>query len=124
MGRGRLSFEGAHPGTESVRPAYGTPTSRASLITGGNYSSTAGAPSSQAIVASQRPGGTHHASCPSDLLWYRRASGTADCVFAPDGQVTQEVREFPTTYTALLAMLDWLVEVHCPVVAMESTGVY
>jgi transposase len=41
-----------------------------------------------------------------------------------DGQVTQEVREFATTYSALLAMLDWLIEVHGPVVAMESTGVY
>ena len=41
-----------------------------------------------------------------------------------DGQVTQEVREFATTYAALFAMLDWLIEVHCPVVAMESTGVY
>ena len=37
-----------------------------------------------------------------------------------DGQVTQEVREFATTYAALLAMLDWLIEVHCPVVAMDS----
>jgi transposase len=41
-----------------------------------------------------------------------------------DGQVTQEVREFATTYPALLALLDWLSAQHCPVVAMESTGVY
>jgi transposase len=40
-----------------------------------------------------------------------------------DGQVTQEVREFATTSAALLAMLDWLMEVHGPMVAMESTGV-
>jgi transposase len=40
------------------------------------------------------------------------------------GQVRKEVREFATTYTALLALADWLVEQHCPVVAMESTGVY
>ena len=40
-----------------------------------------------------------------------------------DGQVPQEVRKFATTYAALLAMLDWLVERHCPVGAMESTGV-
>ena len=40
------------------------------------------------------------------------------------GQVRQDVREFATTYSALLALLDWLVEAHCPVVAMESTGVY
>jgi transposase len=41
-----------------------------------------------------------------------------------DGQVTKDVREFDTTYTALLALSEWLHEVHCPVVAMESTGVY
>jgi transposase len=41
-----------------------------------------------------------------------------------DGQVTQEVREFPTTYLVLLALLDWIVEEYCPVVAMESPGVY
>jgi transposase len=41
-----------------------------------------------------------------------------------DGQVTQEMREFATTYSALLALTEWLVEQHCPVVAMESTGVY
>jgi transposase len=41
-----------------------------------------------------------------------------------DGQVTQEVREFATTYPALLALLDWLSVQQCPVVAMESTGVY
>src|SRR5919109_1212926 len=41
-----------------------------------------------------------------------------------NGHVTTEGREYPTTYTALLAFSDWLVEQHCPVVAMESTGVY
>jgi transposase len=41
-----------------------------------------------------------------------------------DGQVTQDVREFATTYSALLALTEWLVEQHCSVVAMESTGVY
>ena len=41
-----------------------------------------------------------------------------------DGQVTQEVRELATTSPALLALLDWLNAQPCPVVAMESTGVY
>jgi transposase len=41
-----------------------------------------------------------------------------------DGQVTQEVREFVTTYDALLTLSTWLSEQHCPVVAVESTGVY
>jgi hypothetical protein len=41
-----------------------------------------------------------------------------------DSQVTTEVREFATTYDALLALSEWLAAQHCPVVAMESTGVY
>jgi transposase len=41
-----------------------------------------------------------------------------------DGQVTQEVREFATTYDALLTLSTWLTEQQCPVVALESTGVY
>src|SRR5262249_43623801 len=40
-----------------------------------------------------------------------------------NGQVSKEGREFATTYTSLLTLSDWLVEQHCPVVAMESTGV-
>src|SRR5262249_31897593 len=46
----------------------------------------------------------------------RRAEG--------NGQVSKEVRECATTSQALLALADWLAEPHCPVVAMESTGVY
>jgi transposase len=40
------------------------------------------------------------------------------------GQVTTEWREFGTLYSELLALSDWLVAQHCPIVAMESTGVY
>jgi transposase len=40
------------------------------------------------------------------------------------GQVSKEKREFATTSTALLTLSDWLAAQHCPVVAMESTGVY
>jgi transposase len=40
------------------------------------------------------------------------------------GQVSKAGREFATPYTSLLAFSDWLVEQHCPVVALESTGVY
>jgi transposase len=42
----------------------------------------------------------------------------------PEGQVMQDVRECATTYSALVALTEWLVEQHCPVVAMESTRVY
>jgi hypothetical protein len=41
-----------------------------------------------------------------------------------DGQITTEMREYGTTFRDLLALSDWLVEVSCPIVAMESTGVY
>jgi transposase len=41
-----------------------------------------------------------------------------------DGQVTQEVCAFATTYDALLTLSTWLTEQQCPIVAMESTGVY
>lgn len=41
-----------------------------------------------------------------------------------DGQVQLETRQFATTTKGLLELTDWLVSAHCPVVAMESTGVY
>ena len=41
-----------------------------------------------------------------------------------NGQVSKAGREFATTSPSLLALSDWLVEPHCPVVAMASTGVY
>src|SRR5215831_4305964 len=46
----------------------------------------------------------------------RRAEG--------NGQVSKAVREFATTYQALLALADWLAEHHCPVGAMDSTDGY
>jgi transposase len=41
-----------------------------------------------------------------------------------DGQVSTDVRAFATTDDALLTLSTWLTEQHCPVVALESTGVY
>ena len=40
------------------------------------------------------------------------------------GAAKAEVREFPTTTTALREMVEWLKEAGCEHVAMESTGVY
>ena len=40
------------------------------------------------------------------------------------GRVHRETRTFGTTTDALLALADWLTEVGCTHVAMESTGVY
>ena len=42
---------------------------------------------------------------------------------AANGQVSKEGRELATIYTSLLALSDWLVEQHCPMGTMESTGV-
>jgi transposase len=39
-------------------------------------------------------------------------------------KVTRERREFGTTVPELLKLLDWLVEVGCPVAIIESSGVY
>ena len=41
-----------------------------------------------------------------------------------NGRVTKDTREFTTTVSGLLALSTWLAEEGCPVVAMESTGVY
>ncbi|MBI2567468.1 MAG: transposase, partial [Candidatus Schekmanbacteria bacterium] len=43
---------------------------------------------------------------------------------ADNSVVSMDNREFATTTPALLELLDWLVAESCPVVAMESTGVY
>lgn len=40
------------------------------------------------------------------------------------GQRQQEIRTFATTTRALLDLGDWLAQAQCPMVAMESTGVY
>jgi transposase len=64
----------------------------------------------------------HPVCCGLDV---HQASLTA-CLrrMSDDGQITTEVRGFGTTYAELLALSDWLSASHCPVVAMESTGVY
>lgn len=41
-----------------------------------------------------------------------------------DGQITTEVVEYGTTYGALVAFRSWLQAHQCPIVAIESTGVY
>jgi hypothetical protein len=40
------------------------------------------------------------------------------------GQIPTELREFGTTLSELGAFRTWLIEQDCPIVAMESTGVY
>jgi len=40
------------------------------------------------------------------------------------GRRQQEIRTYATTTGALLELSDWLAQARCPIVAMESTGVY
>src|SRR5262245_55691633 len=40
------------------------------------------------------------------------------------GQITTELHDCGTTYNELVAFRTWLQAHHCPVVALESTGVY
>ena len=40
------------------------------------------------------------------------------------GQISTEWRDFGTTYAPLLALRAWLDEQGCPIVVLESTGVY
>ena len=53
-----------------------------------------------------------------------QAQLTAFSPLSPEGQITTEQRDCGTTYHELLALSDWLAERHCPVVALERTGVY
>jgi transposase len=46
------------------------------------------------------------------------------CCVGDDGQMRLERREYGTTHRALLTLGAWLLAEHCPIVAMESTGVY
>src|SRR5262245_27340820 len=46
------------------------------------------------------------------------------CVRCVSPPAHQEVRQFPTTTTGLLALGDWLASHGCTHVAMEATGVY
>lgn len=41
-----------------------------------------------------------------------------------EGSVSKGSRQFKTTVAGLLELSTWLVEMECPIVAMESTGVY
>ena len=64
----------------------------------------------------------HPVCCGLDV---HQASLTA-CLrrMSDDGQITTEGRVCGTTFRDLLALSDWLAEQACPIVAMESTGVY
>ena len=43
---------------------------------------------------------------------------------ADDGVISVETRDFSTTVQGLIELSEWLIEAHCPIAAMESTGVY
>ena len=64
----------------------------------------------------------HSVCCGLDV---HQASVTA-CLrrMAEDGTITLEITEFSTTVQGLVELSEWLIEAHCPIAAMESTGVY
>jgi transposase len=59
----------------------------------------------------------HSICCGLDV----HAKTVVACLFV---HATKTVRTFSTTTQGLLELADWLLEADCPVVAMESTGVY
>lgn len=64
----------------------------------------------------------HERCCGLDI----HAKTVVACRIAPgpDGLSIKETRTFGTMTEDLLRLRDWLVEARCPIVAMESTGVY
>ena len=60
------------------------------------------------------------------FILYKEVQGTLACRrwVGDEDQITTELVECGTIYRALLAFRTWLQEQQCPVVAMESTGVY
>jgi len=48
------------------------------------------------------------------------------CLIVTDAQGNEHItiREFSTFYNSLIKLRDWLIENDCPIVAMESTGIY
>jgi len=64
----------------------------------------------------------HPICCGLDV---HKASIAVCCVAtAADGSEDMEIAEFDTFTDDLIRLRDWLIERDCPVVAMESTGVY
>ena len=64
----------------------------------------------------------HPIGCGLDV---HKASIAVCCVAtAADGGEDMEIAAFDTFTDDLLRLRDWLIERDCPVVAMESTGVY
>jgi transposase len=64
----------------------------------------------------------HERCCGLDV--HKKMVQACVLVGVPGGRVRREERSFSTVVAGLLALLDWLVELGCTHVAMESTGVY
>ena len=64
----------------------------------------------------------HERCCGLDV----HAKTVVACLIVPGSRGTprKEIRTFGTMTEDLTRLRDWLLEAHCPVVAMESTGVY
>lgn len=64
----------------------------------------------------------HERCCGLDI--HAKTAVACLIVPGPDGLSIKETRTFGTMTEDLLRLRDWLVEARCPIVAMESTGVY
>lgn len=64
----------------------------------------------------------HPVCCGLDV--HKKKISACLITFDEDGQELHEIREFGTFTAELLEMKNWLKENDCPILAMESTGVY
>jgi transposase len=64
----------------------------------------------------------HARCCGRDV--HKKTVQACALVESADGRVPREERTFSTVVEGLLALLDWLLDLGCTAVAMESTGVY
>lgn len=64
----------------------------------------------------------HERCCGLDV----HAKTVVACLIVPGSRGTprKEIQTFGTMTEDLIQLRDWLLEANCPVVAMESTGVY
>lgn len=64
----------------------------------------------------------HPVCCGLDV--HKKTIAACISINGPDGTVRNEIKEFGTTTKRLYELLTWIEEHECPIVAMESTGIF
>ena len=64
----------------------------------------------------------HPTCCALDV--HKKSISACLLTLDEDGNEVEHLREFETYTDAILELKDWLIQYDCPIVAMESTGVY